>query len=385
MAFLSFTLALSHSFLHRHVYKSSTPTTTTQLSRPPHWLSPDPLVLPPIRIRLRRRLVSFPPCIPRSSLTSATAPLLQDAGATAAVLAGAYSLVLTFDSLTQRNLIQQSLSRKLVHVLSGLLFAACWPIFSNSTRARYFASVVPFVNCLRLVINGFFAADEGLIKSVTREGNPKELLRGPLYYVLILILCALVFWRESPTGVISLAMMCGGDGVADIIGRRFGSMKLPYNQNKSWAGSISMFICGFLISIGMLYYYSALGYFRLDWIWTIRRVAVVALVATVVESLPTAEVVDDNISVPLSLLQYRLWENMNSESSLGTRVRCFRYSVLDFLLATFEEGDARIYVSDFLTFDKNNINFWKARNYEEDKGVVDLRELKERFLVQGKR
>lgn len=88
-------------------------------------------------------------------------------------------------------------------------------------------------------------------------------------------------------------------GVADIIGRRFGSSKLPYNQHKSWAGSISMFICGFLISIGMLFYYSALGYFQLDWTWTIQRVALVALVATVVESLPITEVVDDNITVPL--------------------------------------------------------------------------------------
>lgn len=40
----------------------------------------------------------------------------------------------------------------------------------------------------------------------------RELLRGPLYYVLMLILSALVFWRDSPVGVISLSMMCGGDG-----------------------------------------------------------------------------------------------------------------------------------------------------------------------------
>lgn len=38
---------------------------------------------------------------------SATGALLQDAGATAAVLAGAYSLVLTFDTLTENNFIQQ--------------------------------------------------------------------------------------------------------------------------------------------------------------------------------------------------------------------------------------------------------------------------------------
>lgn len=93
-------------------------------------------------------------------------------------------------------------------------------------------------------------------------------------------MCVLIFWRESPVGVISLAMMCGGDGkplqkfsstglpyyvvefsndsfstsccvgVADIMGRKFGSVKIPYNKNKSWAGSISMFIFGFLISMG---------------------------------------------------------------------------------------------------------------------------------------
>ncbi|KAL2548929.1 Phytol kinase 1 [Forsythia ovata] len=227
--------------------------------------------------------------------------LLQDAGAAVLVIGGGYALVSTFDNLTRRNLIEQSLSRKLVHILSGLLFMAAWPIFSTSTGARYFASLVPCINCSRLVIHGLsLATDEGLIKSVTREGKPEELLRGPLYYVLVLILCAIVFWRESPIGVISLAMMCGGDGIADIVGRRFGSLKIPYNPQKSWAGSLSMFLFGFLVSIGMLYYFSILGYFELDWVWTIKRVALVSFVATVVESLPTGKLMDDNISVPLA-------------------------------------------------------------------------------------
>ncbi|PSR98861.1 Phytol kinase [Actinidia chinensis var. chinensis] len=238
----------------------------------------------------------------RSSAAALTGgALVHDAGATAVVMAGAYGLVLTFDVLTQRNLMEQSLSRKLVHILSGLLFMACWPIFSTSTEARYFACLVPLANCLRLVTHGLsLATDEGLIKSVTREGKPEELLRGPLYYVLVLIVCVLVFWRDSPTGVISLAMMCGGDGIADIIGRRFGAIKIPYNEKKSWAGSISMFIFGFLISMGMLYYFSAFGYFQLDWLWTTERVALVSFVATFVESLSTTETVDDNISVPLA-------------------------------------------------------------------------------------
>lgn len=158
------------------------------------------------------------------------------------------------------------------------------------------------MNCLRLLIHGLsLANDEGLIKSVTRDGKPEELLRGPLYYVLVLIFCAVIFWRESPVGVVSLAMMCGGDGIADIMGRRFGKLKIPYNQQKSWAGSISMFVFGFFVSMGMLYYYSILGYFHMEnWVWTMERVALVSLVATVVESLPVTQVVDDNISVPLA-------------------------------------------------------------------------------------
>ncbi|XP_042034547.1 probable phytol kinase 1, chloroplastic [Salvia splendens] len=227
--------------------------------------------------------------------------LLHDAGTTALVFGGAYGLVSTFDNLTRRKIIDQKLSRKLVHILSGLLFLASWPIFSTSTGARYLAALVPCVNCFRLVINGLsLSTDEGLIKSVSREGKPEELLGGPLYYVLVLILCAVVFWCDSPVGMISLSMMCAGDGIADIMGRRFGSTKLPYNPHKSWAGSISMFLFGFLVSISMLYYFSVLGYVELDWTTTVGRVALVSLVATFVESLPTNGIVDDNISVPLA-------------------------------------------------------------------------------------
>ncbi|CAH9097585.1 unnamed protein product [Cuscuta epithymum] len=241
---------------------------------------------------------AFDVCVDYSSI-------FRDTGATASTVAGAYALVSVFNGLTQRNLIHQNLSRKLVHILSGLLFMASWPLFrakfSDSTGARYFASVVPLLNCFRLLVHGLhFSQDEVLIKSVTRNGKREELLRGPLFYVLILIICALVFWRDSPVGVVAVAMMCGGDGTADIIGRRFGSAKFPYNQQKSWAGSIAMFVFGFLISMGMLGYFSALGYFDLDWMPTMERVALVSLVATVVESIPTNGMVDDNISVPLA-------------------------------------------------------------------------------------
>ncbi|KAF9596712.1 hypothetical protein IFM89_012911 [Coptis chinensis] len=259
---------------------------------------------------------------PLCAMEAGHGALLQDAVAAALVSGGAYVLVRLFDSLTEQKLIKQ---RVFTGVAGELVCTkACGsvefeqknrPYFiriafhaflanfqsSASTGARYFAAFVPLLNCVRLIVNGLsLVTDEGLVKSVTREGNPKELLGGPLYYVLILISSAILFWRDSPVGVISLAMMCGGDGFADIMGRKYGSLKIPYNPQKSFAGSISMFLCGFLISIMMLYYFSALGYFQLDWTTAVQRVALVALVATIVESLPTTEVVDDNISVPIS-------------------------------------------------------------------------------------
>ena len=42
------------------------------------------------------------------------------------------------------------------------------------------------------------------------------------------------------------------------MGRRFGVRKIPYNLQKSWCGSISMFIVGFLVSIGYVASYSIL-------------------------------------------------------------------------------------------------------------------------------
>ena len=39
-------------------------------------------------------------------------------------------------------------------------------------------------------------------------------------------------------------------GLADLVGRRFGIQKIPYNRNKSFSGSLAMAVAGFLASIG---------------------------------------------------------------------------------------------------------------------------------------
>lgn len=74
-------------------------------------------------------------------------------------------------------------------------------------------------------------------------GCRSELLRGPLYYVLVLMAATVVYWRDSPVGVVAMSLMCGGDGLADVVGRRLGQGNpLPWNPAKSWAGSAAMLV-----------------------------------------------------------------------------------------------------------------------------------------------
>ena len=74
--------------------------------------------------------------------------------------------------------------------------------------------------------------------------------------------------------------------------------RLPFNPEKSWAGSAAMFLGGAAVSLVFSYVYAHLGYFEMDGGRYASLVAMAAI-ATVVEALPTKNGLDDNISVPL--------------------------------------------------------------------------------------
>eukprot|EP00268_Persea_americana_P009938 TRINITY_DN1398_c0_g1_i6.p2 TRINITY_DN1398_c0_g1~~TRINITY_DN1398_c0_g1_i6.p2 ORF type:complete len:102 (+),score=22.09 TRINITY_DN1398_c0_g1_i6:402-707(+) len=88
-------------------------------------------------------------------------------------------------------------------------------------------------------------------------------------------------------------------GFADIVGRRFGSQKLPYNHNKSCAGSIAMASAGFIASIGFMHYFSLFGLVVESW-GLVLGFLLTSLASAVVESLPISTEVDDNLTVTLT-------------------------------------------------------------------------------------
>ncbi|KAL4444228.1 hypothetical protein ABPG75_011965 [Micractinium tetrahymenae] len=245
-----------------------------------------------------------PTAAPVSALPEALAALevspARDVAAAAFAVAGSVALIKFFDTLERFEFIDKKLSRKLVHMLAGPGFIACWPLFGAEPYSRLLAACVPALNALRLLLIGNgIVKDERAVSAMSRTGDAKELLRGPLYYVLILIAITAIYWRCSPVGLVIASLMCGGDGLADVVGRRLGSGNpLPWNPEKSWAGSAAMFLGGLGMSAGLISLFCSQGYLECDMPATAAAVAVIALAATVVESLPVNRMVDDNLSVP---------------------------------------------------------------------------------------
>jgi len=229
--------------------------------------------------------------------------MFGDGAALAAGIA-AYLWVKMFDLLASREVLDRKLSRKLIHTSCGPFFMLTWPLFSSMPEARYFAALVPLLQGVRLVaIGSGWIKNESAIRAVSREGSPKELLRGPLFYTTVMVACTAIFWRTSVPGVAALSLMCGGDGLADIVGRRLGEgNKLFFNKNKSFAGSAAMFIGGFGLSCGLTAVFHSLGYLDVTAAEAAGRLAIIAAACTIVEALPLNTIVDDNISVPVVAL-----------------------------------------------------------------------------------
>ncbi len=203
------------------------------------------------------------------------------------------------DFAADRGWISSDLSRKIIHMGTGPLFVLCWLLFTDTPSARYLAALVPLaITGQFFLVGSGILQDESAVKAMSRTGDRREILRGPLYYGIVFVVLTILFWTHSPTGMVALMLMCGGDGLADILGRRMGKVKLPWSRSKSVAGSIGMFIGGFVFSQLVLGVYVAAGYFSGPWLRYLSALLAIALAGTLVESLPFKDV--DNITVTLT-------------------------------------------------------------------------------------
>lgn len=202
------------------------------------------------------------------------------------------------DFLAHRGIIENKLSRKLIHIGTGPIFVSCWLMYPDLPISRWLAALVPFVITTQFVLVGTgILKDDAAVKAMSRTGDRREILRGPLFYGIVFILMTLIYWKDSPIGIPALMMMCGGDGIADIVGRRVHSPKLPWSREKSLAGSLSVFAGGWLLTVLIFAIYVWTGEFNELLSRYFMPVTWIALGAMLVESLPYQDI--DNITITL--------------------------------------------------------------------------------------
>jgi len=203
------------------------------------------------------------------------------------------------DFVAHRGWIDSRLSRKLIHIGTGPIFVLCWLLFPDIWYSRWLAALVPFAITVQFALVGLgIMKDEASVKAMSRSGDRREILRGPLFYGIIFVILTLVYWKTSPIGILALMLMCGGDGLADILGRRVISPRLPWNKGKSVVGSLGMFIGGWLLAVLVIGIYVPVGIFPGPLSIYLLPISVIALLGMLVESLPLKDI--DNLTVTLA-------------------------------------------------------------------------------------
>jgi len=218
--------------------------------------------------------------------------------ATALTFAIAIAFLRLMDYFAHRGWIESKLSRKFIHIGTGPIFVLCWLMFPDVPMARYLAALVPLLITIQFVLVGTgIMKDTAAVEAMTRTGNPTEILRGPLFYGIVFVALTILYWEDSPIGITALMMMCGGDGIADIIGRRIKSPKLFWSREKSIAGSLSVFAGGALLTALILFIYVSVGVFAGPLTMYLLPIVWIALGGMLIESLPFKDI--DNITLPV--------------------------------------------------------------------------------------
>ena len=214
-------------------------------------------------------------------------------------------VVLINGAIQKSGKLSSDVTRKIVHIFAAPVFLVTWMLYSGTIFSRYIAVIVPILFVLLFIgIGTGKVVNEAFVNSMSRSGDPSELLKGTLYYA-IMICVVTILWFYAPAGnpmaFIVLGCLAGGDGLADVIGRKYGGAKKfgVGGAEKTIAGSIGMFIGSFLFSFTLIAIFS-LEFASFDLIVLILPILIIALVATIVEALTPKNL--DNWTVPISVV-----------------------------------------------------------------------------------
>ncbi|ABL66347.1 diacylglycerol/polyprenol kinase family protein [Chlorobium phaeobacteroides] len=203
-----------------------------------------------------------------------------------------FSVPPLMDYLVTNNGLPRDISRKITHICAGSVIVFL-PLFVDGHWSQYLNITVFAVWTLLLVQKGLFAAeDDQAVKTMTRTGDKRELLKGTLYFVVVAMICGSIYYKQFE-GVLAMAVLGWGDGLAPIVGTRYGKIKYNILSQKSVEGSLAFFVGSALAGLFFVHLIVPEAF-------NVTRILLIALIATVVEGISPKEV--DNISIPIAVI-----------------------------------------------------------------------------------
>ncbi len=134
--------------------------------------------------------------------------------------------------------------------------------------------------------------------------RPSERMRGAapgmLAYPLAVLGLVVLFHDRLSMAAAGWGLLAAGDGMASLVGQSLGGPRLPWNERKSWTGSLAFLVFGTLSAAFLSAWVARLPLepAASHWSRTLGTSFALALACAIVESLPTA--LDDNVTVPLA-------------------------------------------------------------------------------------
>ena len=186
--------------------------------------------------------------------------------------------------------LPKDVSRKIVHMWAGGL-VIFW-FFYTTSWGEYIFLITPAIWVLLLVLTAL-TKDENdpTVKSMTRTGNPKELLLGVMFFPLMLMIMTILAYRTF-AGMVAIVSVGFGDGIAPLFGKYFGKHRYKLlGREKSIEGSLGVFLATLIGSmiLGFIFFSNTYLIFSL----------VAATTATILEAISPRDV--DNFIVPLGV------------------------------------------------------------------------------------
>ena len=141
---------------------------------------------------------------------------------------------------------------------------------------------------------------------------------GIVLYPLSVLLLILVFETRLDIVAAAWGVLAFGDGFATLAGQRIGGRQIPWNREKTIAGTTAFVVCGGLGGIALAWWTRPAAVPPPPLLFVVVAPLLAAVAAALVETLPVR--LDDNISVPFTAAA-ALWyaSLMTSDAAAASR------------------------------------------------------------------